>query len=290
MISMLGEPVPLDSPNALLGEGPAWQQDALWWVDIERGAWYRHSPSEGTRTVATYQDTLGFVVPRTNGGWIAGIGNQAVWLDKDASLQRSQPLPVSPLIRCNDAKADLAGRLWIGTMARDAGPGLGALFRLDADGTIQAVLTGLGISNGMAWSLDATRFYFIDSCRPEISVFPFEARTGTLGARATLAEIKDGIPDGMTIDSAGHLWVALWGGSAVLRIDGVSGHVLGRIPLPVPHVTSCAFGGSDGATLFITTASTALTKEERIRYPDAGRVFSVRLPGITGAQYFCTTL
>jgi hypothetical protein len=291
MIPIIGEPIPLDSPNALLGEGPVWHRNALWWVDIEQGTLTRHKPGEEACKVATFQDTLGFVLPRSNGGWIAGIGNQVAWLDEAAVIQRSLPLPVSPLIRCNEAKVDPTGRLWVGTMARDAiTTGQGALHRLDPDGTIHVMLSNLGISNGLAWSLDASRFYFIDSHRPEISVFPYDRRGHTLGKRSTLVEIQDGIPDGMTIDSAGHLWVALWGGYAVIRIDGSSGRVLGQIRLPVPHVTSCVFGGDDGATLFITTASTALNQEERIRHPDAGRVFYVRLPGITGTPANYTIL
>ncbi len=286
MINNSPQPKRLTSPCAALGEGPVWHQDALWWVDIEAGALYCNASDDGCRLVTRFGDSLGCVIPRAGGGWIAGHGSRLAWLGADGCAGKFMDLPrESALTRCNDGKADAAGRVWIGTMARNAQGALGSLYRIDPDASVHVMLTGLGIANGLAWSPDGRLFYFVDSPRQEVSVFEFDPRNGELGERRAFAAIlpEMGIPDGLTVDSSGDLWLALWGGASVLRLDGKTGQILNRYPLPVPHVTSCGWGGSDFSTLYITTASTALDEAGRAAHPDAGALFSLRIPGITGS-------
>ncbi len=296
MNSPVGNVTILPSPRCLLGEGPVWRDEALWWVDIEGRALHRHAPGSGAGEVppvATFNDTLGCVVPRRSGGWVAGVGSALAWLTPAGRVTRTLPLPgTTAASRCNDGKADPSGRLWIGTMARDASDGSGGLYRLDTDGSIHRLLQGCGIANGLAWSRDRTRFYFADSLRRNVRVFPYDNQTGSIGEGRVLAEIPAaaGFPDGLTLDRDDHVWLALWGGHAVIQIDGRTGATLATVKLPTPHVTSCAFGGADHSTLFVTTAHNALNLAEQSAYPNAGRTFAVTLPGCAGFAPFLTFL
>jgi sugar lactone lactonase YvrE len=88
------------------------------------------------------------------------------------------------------------------------------------------------------------------------------------------------MPDGLTLDAEGGLWVALYGGGAVRRYTP-AGKLETEIAVPATNVTACAFGGEDLATLFITTARQELSDDQLAAEPHAGAVFAVR-PGVTG--------
>ncbi|MBT8184200.1 MAG: SMP-30/gluconolactonase/LRE family protein, partial [Eudoraea sp.] len=134
------------------------------------------------------------------------------------------------------------------------------------------------ISNGMAWSADRTKFYYIDSPLYEVSVFDFDPKNNTIKNRKTLFKIPKsfGSPDGMTIDEEGMLWIAHWGGSCVRRWNPADGKVLQRIPVDAPHVTSCCFGGKDFNILYITTARSGLGEDELRDFPLSGGLFCVK--------------
>jgi sugar lactone lactonase YvrE len=186
-----------------------------------------------------------------------------------------------PALRFNEGKCDTSGRFWAGTMAYDETPGAGALYRLDPDGRASLMLIGVTISNGLAWSLDGRTMYYIDSPTRRIDAFSFTPETGEISDRRPVITIPGelGVPDGMTIDAEGGLWVALWGGAAVHRyLDGRLAEV---IRLPVSQPTSCAFGGSDLDELYVTSAREGLSFEQREAQQLAGAVFRVR-PGVRG--------
>jgi sugar lactone lactonase YvrE len=184
--------------------------------------------------------------------------------------------------RMNDGACDAAGRFWAGTMALDERPHAGALYRLDPDLTVHTMLTEVTISNGIDWSLDGRRMYYVDTPTRRIDVFDFDVAAGAIANRRTFVEVPAdaGLPDGLTVDAAGFVWVALWGGAA-LRRYGADGTLERVVPLPVTHPTSCAFGGAALDELYVTSARIALTAEERKRQPQAGGVFRVR-PGVAG--------
>jgi len=146
-----------------------------------------------------------------------------------------------------------------------------------------AVLTGLTISNGIGWSPDGTTMYLADSGTGDIDAFDFDPATGDLGSRRTVAHVTaaDAVPDGLTVDDRGDIWVALWNGGALARYHP-DGSLLATIPLPVDRPTSCAFGGTDGATLFVTTAREGLSRAALARQPDAGRLLRLDSLGATG--------
>jgi sugar lactone lactonase YvrE len=185
-------------------------------------------------------------------------------------------LDAHPDLRFNDGKCDPSGRMWAGTMALDERRDAGALYRFDPDGRIHRMLDDVTISNGLDWSASGATMYFIDSPTRTIDVFDFELTGGNIRNRRTFVRIPrgEGVPDGMTVDADGYVWVALWGGGAVHRYapDGCCDTVV-RVPTRYP--TSCAFGGPDLGDLYITTAHVKLTPQERAEQPHAGGVFMV---------------
>ena len=187
-----------------------------------------------------------------------------------------------PTNRMNDAACDSRGRLWAGTMSFEATTDAGTLYRIDPDGTVTVVVTDTTISNGMGWSPAGDLMYYIDSPTRRIDVFDFDAEQGSVRNRRTFIDLSQapGIPDGMTIDTDGGVWVALWGGAQVQRY-GSDAVLTDIVNIPVPQPTSCTFGGRDGQDLYITSARVGLSEGDLERYPHSGSAFITR-PGSRG--------
>jgi sugar lactone lactonase YvrE len=173
-------------------------------------------------------------------------------------------------------------------MAYDESPGAGSLYRLESDGTCPKVLDGLTISNGIGWSPDGSVMYLADSGTGKLDAFDFDEVSGDIGGRRTIVHVTEpGVaPDGLTVDELGDIWVAMWGGAAVRRYSP-EGELIATVALAVERPTSCAFGGPDLATLFITTARHGLDRAALARQQDAGRVFRVDGLGVRGLP--CST-
>src|SRR5690606_35948585 len=155
---------------------------------------------------------------------------------------------------------------------------------LDRSGAISKKIAGVSCSNGLAWSLDDRTFYYIDTPTRQVVAYDFDVATAAITNRRVVVEVDpaDGLPDGMTIDAEGMLWIALWGGWKVERWDPGTGEKLAEIRLPVSQVTSCAFGGADLNDLYITSAKIGLTAEERRAQPAAGSLFVVKNLSVSG--------
>ena len=192
-----------------------------------------------------------------------------------------------PENRFNDGKCDPAGRFWAGTMAIDPVEGAGALYCMDTDLSVRKMLGQVSISNGIVWSLDGARMYFIDSLRYDVLAYDYDAETGNIDNERIAFRVprEVGLPDGMAIDAEGMLWIAHFDGSKVCRWHPDSGEILQTIELPASKVTSCAFGGPDLDTLYITSGSLGMTDEEREREPHAGGLFAAG-PGCRGVEPF----
>jgi sugar lactone lactonase YvrE len=184
--------------------------------------------------------------------------------------------------RMNDAKCDPAGRLLAGTTAFDFAPHSAALYRVEEDWSFEQVVRDVTQSNGMGWSADGSRMYFIDSATQGVDVFDYDASTGSAAGRRRLVTIERalGVPDGMTVDNRGNLWVACFGGAAV-RCFSPEGEQLGQVLFPVSQVTSCAFGGPGLADLYVTSAAYRLSTDQLKKEPHAGATFVCR-PGAVG--------
>jgi sugar lactone lactonase YvrE len=157
-----------------------------------------------------------------------------------------------------------------------------ALYRVDSDHSVTTMLTGIGISNGLGWNLAATTMYYIDTPTMRIDVFDYDRETGDVGNRRPLIEVGEnqGFPDGMTVDAEDCLWVAFWGGGCVRRF-GADGQLIRTVKLPAAQITSCAFGGPDLDRLFVTSATSGLSMQQRADQPLAGRLFEID-PGCRG--------
>jgi sugar lactone lactonase YvrE len=164
--------------------------------------------------------------------------------------------------------------------ARD--PGAAALYRVEPDGGCARMLGGTTISNGLGWSADGERFFFVDSTTQRIDVFDFDVGAGTLHDRRPFAAIaaQDGLPDGLAIDAHDGVWVALFGGAQLRRYDR-DGVLDAVVPLPVANPTCPVFGGPRRDLLLVTTARHRRTAEQLAREPLAGSVLAVR-PGVRG--------
>jgi sugar lactone lactonase YvrE len=245
--------------QAALGEGPTWDSAAqrLIWIDILGSRVHTYAPASGRRTVTVTEQHVGAAKPRAGGGLVLNLRDGVGLLDADGGFRWLHHEPV-PGRRANDAAVAPDGSLWAGTMRYDETPGGGTLSRLTPDGTVRTVLDDVAVSNGIGWSPDGRLMYYIDSPTRRVDVFDVGG-DGQPSGRRPLAAIEDGagFPDGLTVDADGCVWVALWDGGAVRRYtpDGDLDRV---IPLPVPRVTACAFGGPGLTDLYITTARTGL--------------------------------
>ena len=179
----------------------------------------------------------------------------------------------------NEGRCDAAGRYWFGTMATTGESPVGSLFCLRNDLSVNCVLRNICIPNSIGWSPDATKMYFADSASNSISVFDFNLRRGEIGNRREFVRLSNSqhLPDGSAIDTLGNVWNSTWGAGAVACYSP-TGKLVRTIELPVSRPTSCAFGGVDGRTLFVTSAKAGLSEEQRGREPLAGNLFSVRMP------------
>ncbi|MBB5253769.1 SMP-30/gluconolactonase/LRE family protein [Sulfurisphaera ohwakuensis] len=259
-----------------LFEGPIWVKDTLYFVDIIRGE--IHSIKENQHEVIRLNSYVSSIQPRKKGGLIATSGKGFYIIENNTVKLLYEVENWDERNRFNDGKCDAMGRYWVGTMNLEEKYPTGALYVLDLNMKLRKILDGVTISNGLAWSLDNKKFYYIDSPTKKIYVFNFDLMKGEISNRNTLIDLSSypGVPDGMTIDSEGMLWVALYGGGRVLRVT--EGRVLEEIKVPASHVTSVTFGDSDLKTLYITTAN----DEE-----NGGYIYSERV-GVKGVEtYYC---
>jgi sugar lactone lactonase YvrE len=281
---------PCSGEPGQLSEGPRWDdaRSELIWVDVLAGRLYRaRLYADGQlRVLQTVHvdGHLGAAAPAAGGGYVLAAGPGFLYVDSRGAVHElAQPEAGRTDVRMNDGACDPQGRFWAGTMAYDEAPGSGRLYRLELDGSCTQVLTGLTISNGIGWSPDGTVLYLADSGTGDVDAFDFDGATGDLGRRRTVVHIStpNAVPDGLTVDHQGNIWVALWNGGALARYHA-DGSLLGTFPLPVDRPTSCAFGDTGGRTLFVTTAREGLDDAALARQPEAGRVLRLDFLGATG--------
>lgn len=277
-----------DERRCTLGEGPTSSGDFyshIMWVDIigKKILTKNALSSEAGETLC--EEEVGFALPSEAHGTVIGYASGAKFIN-EAGDERSLPNwkelspgdPSTP-VRWNDAKVSPHHQLYAGTMAFDATPNAGGLYRISGDGKlIDLLIPEVSISNGLDWSPDTTKFYYIDTLKYCVDVYDYD-ENGISNSQTLISfDQNDVLPDGMCVDSDGGIWVAFWNGSCVKRFDS-SGKLSEILNLPVKNVTSCAFGGKDLDMLIITTA--ALTDEDN---PKSGMTFMAK-PGVAGKPF-----
>jgi sugar lactone lactonase YvrE len=259
----------------LLAESPAYDSRTgiLSWVDLKAGNLHFLGLDGGTYSIGAGQ-FAGALLPSSSGDYIAALTTGIYRFSKEAAIVERLPdsAPSSLRLRYNDSKCDAHGRLWSGTMGLfNSRKDKGVLYRFDSDGSRRQMLKDVGISNGMCWSGDNRTMYFIDSLTYGVDAFDFDSDSGSIANRRTVVPVSSGLPDGMSIDMDGMLWVCIWGEGCIRRYDPNDGRLLEQVDLPAKFATSCCFGGEGLDTLYITTAS-----EPEPESLDAGCIFSLR--------------
>lgn len=270
--------------RAELGEGPSWDPASgrLLWVDITQGLVHRFDPTTGRDDVIDVGRPVGAAVPTTSGSIALAIEDGFAILDPGTGRVDALAAVAAPETMMNDGTCDPMGRFWAGTKDAVGDRPIGSLYRMDADRAVVEVLTHVTVSNGLAWSRDERTMFYIDSPTYGIDAFDVDPGTGDVSDRRRFVDLPRewGLPDGMTIDERGFLWVAFWSGSAVRRFDP-DGRVDALVRFPVSQVTSCAFGGDELSDLYVTSARIGLSSAELADQPYAGGLFRVR-PGVRG--------
>ena len=267
-------------PLAYHAEGPVWcdEWSGLRFVDMLAGD-ILSVDGDGRATGRLHVGTVAAAFrPRASGGLVVAIERGFALIEPDGRFVSLGELWSDPGIRMNEGGCDPDGRFYCGSMGYDMGTGRGTVYRFDTDGTVTTVIEHVSCSNGLAWSPDHRVTYYTDSPTQRVDAFDYDPASGLTGRRP-LVEIPadDGMPDGLTVDSEGYLWVAIWGGSAVHRYRP-DGRLDGVVELPVPQVTAATFGGPDLADLYVTTSREHVADGTQ---PEAGAVVRYR-PGVTG--------
>ncbi|XP_029176331.1 regucalcin-like [Nylanderia fulva] len=287
-----------------LSEGPHWDHrtQKLYFVDIHNQYIRRLDPATGVVTSAYIEHgPVGVAIPvaDTSDKLVAGSGKDLIlvtWTgDKDEKKAPYKVLssiePPSNDTRINDGKIDPSGRFWFGTMANivngDLARNQGSLYRVDD--TLECVkqISSVTLSNGLAWNVEDNIFYYIDTLTRQVAAYDYDPKSGSISNKRIAFDLDKanvkGLPDGMTIDTDGNLWIALWGGYQVIQVNPKTQEVLRKVKIPAENVTSVAFGGPLLDILYVTTSGYELTEQQRKETPYAGSLFAVKGLGVRGS-------
>ena len=264
-----------------VGEGPLYNHETnlVTWVDITGKKWHQCDFLGGRTSTHDVPKMMGAIVERRSGGYFAAVeeGFADVNPNKGYTVVKHF-LPDEE--RMNDAKADARGRWWAGSNAIDFTAGKGQLHRVEADRSFTTILTGLTLPNGLGWSPDNKKFYFVDTFAMKLWDFDFDLESGQISNQRTLHDFEGttGVPDGLTIANDGKILVAMWDGGRI-EVFSPEGKRLDPITLPVSKPTSCTFGGKDGSTLIVTTAAREV---DLVKEPLSGKLLALEGTGLTG--------
>ena len=278
---------PATSERFRLGEGPLWDapRNRLLWVDIEGGAVLEGVLDGGAIAVTDripFDGMVGAVTVAGDGTLLVAAQEHLVVRHPDGRREDGpRVVPAGEPRRCNDGGTDPAGRFLVGTLSLEGPSEREVLVRLEHDGRLTVLDDDLALSNGLAWSADGRRMFSVDTLRRTVSVRDYDPGSGAVGPRRVHLRLEDGFPDGIAMDAADHLWVAVWGGGEVRRY-APDRTLVDRVATGAPHTSSVAFAGDDLRLLVITTATSELTGAQLRAHPDSGRMLTARVdvPGL----------
>jgi sugar lactone lactonase YvrE len=260
--------------RATVGEGPVFDRRTgrLCWVDIDQGLLFENDLRSGDQRRWSVDTMLGAAAPRATQPGFAVAVSEGLGLLVEGTLDILDPVLPEPHRRMNDAKCDSRGRFWAGSTHMEFTPGVGALHRWNGREPSTVAANGFSLPNGLGWNVEDSVMYLADSMTRQLLSAPYSAEDGEVGQFSELCTFDAGLPDGLTVDVDGCMWIAMWSGSEVHRYDPV-GRLVGRIPMPVEKPSSCAFG--DDGTLYITSATADIDEAGLLKQPLAGSVFAI---------------
>lgn len=263
------------------GEGPMWSPQWIGprWVDMLAGNICELQP-DGTIRRRHVGAVAAMIRPCAAGGYLVA-GERGLHLadedDIDAPLRALPDVFDNSDVRMNEGGCDPSGRLYIGSMAYDSRTGGGKLYRISGEHEAETVEDSVTISNGIDWSPDGGSCYYVDSPTHRIDRYDWTPAAG-LSNRRPLVEIAGpGIPDGLTVDSDGQIWVAIFGAGQV-HCYSPTGILQQLIEVPAAQVTAVTFAGETLDELIITTSRHSLGKNAEA---GAGALFHA-YPGVHG--------
>ncbi|KAF2906145.1 hypothetical protein ILUMI_00037 [Ignelater luminosus] len=286
-----------------LGEGPHWDipSQSLYYVDILGQALHKYVPATNTHTKAKIEGgPVGFAVPvqgRKN-SFVIGLGRKIALVKWNGVSEEVSEMKILVEVdneighlnnRFNDGKADPTGRLWAGTMGPEPEigklePEKGSLYTLANTCQVKRHLKKVSISNGLAWNPQLQKMYYIDSPLRTIDQYDYDVTKNEISNKKVVFDFDKhnipGVPDGMTIDADGNLWVAVFNGGRLIKINPNTSELLDTIYFPAKQITAIAFGGPNLDTLYVTSAQLVVDGESQ---PEpAGAVFKVTNVGAKG--------
>ena len=278
--------------KASLGECPLWSVDeqVLYWVDINAPSLNRFDPLSGSNTAWPMPESIGCFALRAEDGFVAALRSGIWFVDRRGKLGRKiANAPYDPAHhRFNDGRADPQGRFWAGSMNENRDASTAKLYRLDSDFKLTTMISGVMISNGLAWSPDSRTMYHTDTPTRTINAWEFDPATGDVSNLRVFARLlgENDRPDGGAVDREGCYWSALYRGGKIVRISP-RGEMLSEFSLPAMCPTMCAFGGPDLKTVYVTTARQQRDPEELARLPQSGGIFAFRVdvPGLPEPKF-----
>ena len=288
------KPVMADTPELLLerdaktGEGPVIDGDLLHWVDIPQGLIHRTDLKSLETESLSFEISIGAAIPIDSvDAYVVAYGN-GFGAVENGVINPINPFLMDPGYRMNDAKCDARGRLWGGSCHIKFISGEGKLHRWDGGDSNKIMVENLALPNGLGWNRENSLMYFVDSVAKRVFVSDFDLADDFVPQFRELITIETGVPDGLAVDNEGCIWLALWGGSRVVRISP-QGAIISEHHFPVSQPSSCAFG-IDG-TLYVTSARSNLSESDLLKQPLAGSLFtlSTNTSGVPVSKFRRTT-
>lgn len=260
------------NPQVLVGEAPRWREGEVVWLEPTAPALLRWDGQQCAR-IPLAEPVWSLALH--DGQWVGNGEAHFLAMTTDGTITPGPDIDLGAGCRLNDMTVDAKGGLWGGSMHRGLLSGKGALFHAPHPGRpARRVVEGLGVANGMAFSPDGRTLFVIDTLARTLLAYPADVAAGTLGEPKVVTDFLGvpGKPDGLAMSPQGRLWVAMWGGNAVVELAD-NGAVLRTIAVPAPHVGALCFA-PDGR-LFVSTARARLSPQALAAYPGSGGLFVI---------------
>ncbi len=273
-----------NAPRCQLAESPRWAEGHWWWVDALAGVvyWRPGAPIESLEKAPIgehrFNVRTSLVQPVENSQLVIAVQNTLRRFEfasegiYECGPAVEIPLPQGWLL--NDGIVDIAGNIWIGSVSPNRAKGTGSLLRITHDGEILQALPRFSLTNGMAWDHAKEFLYHVDSFERTVWRHHVNVLTGSILKSEVFIQLPtdDGLPDGISLDPFGRIWLAIYGKSVVRSYD-TDGNFLDDLAIPTEQVTSVAHGGLQSSQLLITTAQEDYTTQQSEEFPLAGQLF-----------------